>query len=66
MKPDTILQLPMEKRAEMAFREAVEEVISEHVRLRLPIYVSRSGRVVELSPEEIHNLLTSQGDPENS
>jgi demethoxyubiquinone hydroxylase (CLK1/Coq7/Cat5 family) len=66
MKPDTILQLPMEKRAEMAFREAVEEVISEHLRLKLPIYVSRDGRVVELSPEEIHNLLASEGSPAHS
>jgi demethoxyubiquinone hydroxylase (CLK1/Coq7/Cat5 family) len=66
MKSDTVLQLPMEKRAEMAFREAVEEVISEHLRLNLPIYVSRNGRVVELSPEEIHNLLTSEGSPEHT
>ena len=66
MKPDTILQLPMEKRAEMAFREAVEGVISEHLRLKLPIYVSRDGRVVELSPEEIHNLLASEGSSAHS
>ena len=59
--PDNILKLPMEQRAEMAFREAVEEVIEEHVRLRLPIYISRNGEVVELSPEEIRNLQASNG-----
>ncbi len=59
--PDNVLELPMEQRAEMAFREAVEEVIEEHVRLRLPIYISRNGEVVELSPEEIRNLQASNG-----
>jgi aspartate oxidase len=28
-----IMRLPMEKRAELAFREAVAEVIAEHARL---------------------------------
>jgi hypothetical protein len=30
---ENILRLPMEKRAELALREAVDEVITEHVRL---------------------------------
>jgi hypothetical protein len=64
--PGTFSTIQAEKRAGMAFREAVEEGISEHVRLKLPIYVSRSGGVVEISPEEILNLLTSEGDPENT
>lgn len=59
--PDNAPELPMEQRAEMAFREAVEEVIEEHVLLRLPIYISRNGEVVELSPEEIRNLQASNG-----
>ena len=42
MTRNEILQLPMEKRAEMAFQEAVDEVMDEHVRLHLPIYVSRA------------------------
>ena len=29
----SVLRLPLEKRAEMAFKEAVEEVIDEHARL---------------------------------
>ena len=53
MTRDEILQLPMEERAQMAFTEAVEEVIQEHARLHLPIYISQGGKVVEVSPEEI-------------
>ena len=48
-----ILRLPLEKRAQMAFKEAVEEVIDEHVRLNLPLHIWRDGRVVELSPDEV-------------
>ncbi|HXJ88918.1 MAG TPA: hypothetical protein VMS18_19025 [Candidatus Binatia bacterium] len=47
-----ILRLPMEKRAEMAFKEAVEEVIDEHARLNLPIHVWRNGKVVRLFPKK--------------
>lgn len=46
----SLLQLPLEKRAEMAFREAVERVVEEHVRLKLPLHVWRDGKVVEVSP----------------
>jgi len=35
--PKKVLRLPLEKRAEMAFKEAVEEVIDEHARLGLPL-----------------------------
>jgi hypothetical protein len=51
-----ILRLPLEKRAEMAFKEAVAEVIDEHARLGLPLYIGRAGRVVELSPDEVRRL----------
>ena len=44
----SILRLPLEQRAEMAFREAVDEVIDEHARLGLPIYIGRGGKVVVL------------------
>ena len=57
--PKNILRLPLEKRAEMAFREAVDEVIDEHARLGLPIYIGRDGRVVELSPDEVRDLSRS-------
>ena len=48
-----VLELPLEQRAELAFKAAVEEVIVEHARQGLPIYIWREGKVVELSPEEL-------------
>jgi hypothetical protein len=56
-----ILRLPLEKRAEMAFKEAVDEVIDEHARLGLPLYIGRDGRVVELSPDEVRIIAESNG-----
>ena len=50
-----MLRLPLEKRAEMAFKEAVEEVIDEHARLGLPLHIWRNGKVVGLSPEEMRD-----------
>lgn len=47
-----VLRLPLEKRAEIAFKIAVAKAIDEHVRLGLPIYIWRNGKVVELSPNE--------------
>ena len=41
--------MPIEKRAEIAFRVAVEKVIDERALLGLPIYVSRKGKIVKLS-----------------
>jgi hypothetical protein len=57
--PKSILRLPLEQRAEMAFREAVDEVIEEHARLGLPIYIGRGGKVVELSADEVVELSRS-------
>ncbi len=51
--PANVLALPLEERAEMALRGAVEKVIVEHARQGLPIYIWREGRVVELSPEQL-------------
>ena len=55
----SVLRLPLEKRAEMAFKEAVEEVIDEHARLGLPLHIWRDGKVVALSPDEVLELSTS-------
>lgn len=52
----SIRRLPMEKRAELAFREAVDEVIAEHLRLGLPLYIGRNGKVVKLSPNKLRGL----------
>ena len=51
--PPNVLELPLEQRAELAFKAAVEEVIVEHARQGQPIYIWREGKVVELSPEEL-------------
>jgi hypothetical protein len=39
----------------MAFKEAVEEVIDEHARLGLPLYIWRDGKVVGLSAQELRH-----------
>ncbi len=51
--PANVLELPLEQRAEMALKAAVEKVIVEHARLGLPMYIWRDGKVVELSREEL-------------
>jgi hypothetical protein len=51
--PANVLELPLEQRAEMALKAAVEEVIVEHARQGLPIFIWRDGKIVELSPEEL-------------
>ena len=60
--PESVLRLPLEIRAEMAFREAVEEVIDEHARLGLPLHILRDGQVVSLSAQEArHHSAVHQG-----
>lgn len=51
--PANVLALPLEQRAEMALKAAVEEVIVEHARQGWPIYIWRDGRVVEVPPDEL-------------
>ncbi|HEX9221732.1 MAG TPA: hypothetical protein VF860_00240 [Candidatus Acidoferrales bacterium] len=51
--PPNVLELPLEERAEMALKAAVEKVIIEHARLGLPIFVWRDNRIVEIPPEEL-------------
>ena len=48
-----VVRLPLEKRAEIAFKIAVAKAIDERARLGLPIYIWRDGRVVKLSPDEV-------------
>ena len=48
-----LLDLPLEVRAEMAMKEAVHEVIEQHIRAGLPIYIWRDGKVVEVSADEL-------------
>ncbi|MGD0226241.1 MAG: hypothetical protein ABSF71_28240 [Terriglobia bacterium] len=51
--PATVLQLPLEVRAEMAFKAAVENAIIEHARQGVPMVIWRDGKIVERSPEEL-------------
>jgi hypothetical protein len=54
--------MPLEKRAEMAFKEAVEEVIDEHARLGLPLHIWQNGKAVGLSARQIrHHSAVTQG-----
>ena len=51
--PVNALELPLEERAEMALKAAVERVMEEHAQADLPVYIWRDGRVVEVSPQEL-------------
>jgi hypothetical protein len=51
--PSNVLELPLEVRAQMAFKAAVEKAIIDHARRGLPMYIWRDGKTVELSPEEL-------------
>ena len=51
--PPNVLELPLEVRAEMALKAAVEKVIIEHARLGLSLCIWRDGKVVEVPPEEL-------------
>jgi hypothetical protein len=59
--PINVLELPLEKRALMAFRAAVEKVIDQHAREGLPLYIWRDGKVVAVPAEE----LRAQRKPES-
>lgn len=45
------LDLPLHERATIAFKEAVQDVMEEHVQKNLPIYALRNGKVVDILPE---------------
>lgn len=51
--PVNVLDLPMEERALMALKAAVEKVIEERVREGLPLYIWRDGKVVAVPAEEL-------------
>lgn len=46
--------MPLEKRAEIAFKIAAAKATDEYPRLGLPVHIWRDGRVVEMSPNEAH------------
>lgn len=51
--PKNVLELPLEVRAEMALKAAVEKAIVEHALHGWPMYIMRDGKIVERSPEEL-------------
>jgi hypothetical protein len=51
--PLNILDLPLEERAPMDLKEAVDEVTEDRVRAGLPLYIWRDGRVVAVPAEEL-------------
>ncbi len=53
VRTENVLDLPLEVRAEMAMKEAIEKVIEEHIRLNLPIYIWRGGKVFDVLPEKL-------------
>ena len=55
-----VLQLPIEKRAEIAIKVAVARAIDEHTRLGLPVYVWRNNKVVKLSPARARSSARSK------
>jgi len=51
--PANVLELPMEQRAEMALKAAVEEIVIEHARTGAPFYIWRDGKVIAMPKEEL-------------
>jgi hypothetical protein len=47
--PSSVLKLPLEERAAMAFKAAVKKAIAERMREGLPVYVSSNGKVIDLA-----------------
>jgi hypothetical protein len=50
---ESLKDIPMDVRAEMALKEAVADTIAEHKRMGRSIAVWRDGKVVTIPPEEI-------------
>jgi hypothetical protein len=54
--PPNVLELPLEERAEMAFKAAVEKAIIDHARRSIPFYIWRNGEVFEMPADELREL----------
>jgi hypothetical protein len=51
IKPPDVFELPLLERAALAMKAAMEEVIEEHAREGLPLYIWRDGQVVRFLPK---------------
>jgi hypothetical protein len=58
--PPEVLKLPLEVRAEMALKAAVEKLIEEHAREGRSIFVWENGKVVEITGEELRKDLQAK------
>ena len=60
---ENISLLPLQDRALVALRKAVEKVMQEHVRLGIPVHIWENGRVVEISASDLaaHHLSADHG-----
>lgn len=62
--PPEILALPLQERAEIAFKEAIRKLIEESARQGRSLYIWRDGKVVAVPAEEL--LSESKKDSESS
>ena len=53
IKPPDVFELPILERAALAMKAAIQEVIEEHAREGLPLYIWRDGKVVAVPAEEL-------------
>jgi hypothetical protein len=53
VKKESLEEIPLDIRAEIALKEAVADAISKHKRQGHPIAVWRDGKMVLIPPEEI-------------
>jgi hypothetical protein len=51
--PEKLLQLPIYVREEMAMKQALAKVLADHKRRGVPLAVSRNGKVVWMTAEEL-------------
>jgi len=51
--PKNVFELPLEERALMALKEAVDEIIESRAREGLPLYIWRDGKVAAVPAEEL-------------
>jgi hypothetical protein len=58
--PPDVLKLPLEVRAEMALKAAVEKLIEEHAREGRSIFVWEDGKVVEITGDELRKELEAK------
>jgi hypothetical protein len=52
-RPPDVFELPILERAALAMKAAIQEVIEEHAREGLPLYIWRDGKVVAVPAEEL-------------